>query len=183
MTTENKIHKFEQAGLGKAPFRFVGVEERRGPIRELDKNGQPTGVEYGAPGQPMGTCDYCGQGIAICCTIVSADGKRFIVGSDCVAKTGDAGLRTVKTAVNKLAREKTVARERQRIGDMRDRLTMDDELRAKLSAIPHPQDWRAEKGETLLDSVEWMMERAGHSGRMKTVRCIERVEKGTYGKK
>lgn len=178
---ETSIHKFEQAGLGKAPFRYVGFTEKRGPIRTVLPNGIVQ--ECGAPGQPMGTCDYCGQGIAICCEIVSADGKRFVVGSDCVEKTGDAGLRKVKTDVQKRARENQKAREQQRISDMRARLASDDELRSKLSVIPHPQQWRAEKGETLLDSVEWMMDRAGHSGQMKTVRAIERVLKGTYGKK
>lgn len=169
MTNETTIHKFERAGLGKAPFRYVGSYRDVGPHKLAD------GSECGYPGQPMGTCDYCGQGIAICCQVESSDGKRFVVGSDCVAKTGDAGL---KKLVQSDARKAAKAREQQRIGEMRDRLTMDDDLRAKLAAIPHPTAWRAEKGETLLDSVEWMMDRAGHSGRIKTVRCIERVENG-----
>lgn len=86
-----KIHKFEEAGLGKAPFQVVGVHEERGPkVTYID------GIrcESGAPGQPVGTCDYCGTGIADCYEIRSSDGKEFVVGSDCVAKTGDAGLKT-----------------------------------------------------------------------------------------
>lgn len=67
------IHTFEQAGLGKAPFRFVGMFEKRGPIP------CPDGTMIGAPGQPMGTCDFCGNGIAQCCQIESADGKIFVV--------------------------------------------------------------------------------------------------------
>ena len=52
------IHVFEKAGLGVAPFRFVGVEERRGPIQISAT------LFVGAPGQPMGSCQLCGTGIA-----------------------------------------------------------------------------------------------------------------------
>lgn len=34
----------------------------------------------------MGSCDYCGQGIAICVSVQSRDGKRFVVGCDCADK-------------------------------------------------------------------------------------------------
>lgn len=34
----------------------------------------------------MGTCNYCGQGIAICVNIQSSDGKKFTVGVDCAEK-------------------------------------------------------------------------------------------------
>ncbi len=90
-------HKFELAGLGKAPFRLIGMFEKR-------CSGEPNsqGITVGAPGQPAGTCDFCGNGIANCFEIQSSDGKRFIVGSDCVLKTEDRGLvDTVKREANK----------------------------------------------------------------------------------
>lgn len=169
------IHKFERAGLGKAPFRYLGCFEDRGPHRSTDPK---TGIvtECGSPGQPMGTCEYCGQGIALCCSIVSADGKRFIVGSDCVAKTGDAGL--VKL-VKREGAARGKEREAQRIGDMRARLDGDFPLAVLLASQPHPQQWARDQGQTLLNSILWMMENAGHSGRLKTVRQIEKLEKGT----
>lgn len=81
MTDElNTLHPFEESGLGKAPFRCTGWEHRVGPIK------LSCGMEVGSPGQPMGTCDFCGNGIAVCMQIVSADGKRFEVGCDCVKK-------------------------------------------------------------------------------------------------
>lgn len=81
------IHKFEQVGLGKAPFRLIGMYEKR-------CSGQPDsrGITVGYAGQPAGSCDYCGTGIANCFLIQSADGKRFEVGEDCVRKTDDTGL-------------------------------------------------------------------------------------------
>jgi len=162
-------HRFQTAGLGIAPFRYVGFSERRGPIKLAD------GSEIGSPGQPMGTCAYCGQGIAICCEIVSADGKRFIVGSDCVEKTGDKGIVVkVKSAVNKLRTEKRKASEAKRIAEFEAELET-EELRALLAAKKHPQQWRADKGETLLDSVEWFMARAGNAGKMKTIRMVSKL--------
>lgn len=80
------LHVFEKAGLGKAPFRCVGVTEKVGPIT------MPDGTQIGSPGQPMGCCDYCGTGIKDCYVIQSSDKKQFVVGCDCVARTGDAGL-------------------------------------------------------------------------------------------
>jgi len=179
---ETKIHQFEQAGLGKAPFRYVGFRERRGPEKILDKDGKWHGLECGAPGQPMGTCAYCGQGIAICCEIVSSDGKRFVVGSDCVEKTGDAGLRKVKTDVAKFKAAASKAREEERIVAFHRRLQNDGPLGELLNSKPHPQKWRAEQGETLLDSVVWFLGNAGHAGKIKTVRMVARLEKKEGGK-
>lgn len=84
MTTRTDIHPFEKAGLGKAPFEVVDFSIMRGPIKWV-KNGVT--CESGAPCQPMGTCDYCGTGIANVYHIMSNDGKRFVVGCECVLKT------------------------------------------------------------------------------------------------
>lgn len=77
------IHPFEGAGLGLAPFRFAGLSEK---------------VYCACPGAPVqaaGSCDYCGTGIRYCCHIRSADGKEFIVGTDCVRKLDRADNRLV----------------------------------------------------------------------------------------
>lgn len=74
------IHKFQRVGLGDAPFRVVG-------FTEIVYQACP-----GAPVQAGGSCAYCGTGIRYAAKILSADGKRFVVGMDCVNKTGDAGL-------------------------------------------------------------------------------------------
>jgi hypothetical protein len=169
------IHKFEKAGLGKAPFRVIGVEDKRGPLRYTDPK---TGGEItvGAPGQPMGSCDYCGTGIAECWTIRSADGQESIIGSTCIGKAGDAGLKKV---VNKHRGKATKARETKRINDLSARLKCNTMLRALLASKPHPNVWRAGQNETLLDSVEWMMSYAGHSGQIKTVRLVAKIEKAS----
>jgi hypothetical protein len=73
MTTST--HPFEKAGLGYAPFRCVGCREN-------------WFVMPGFGRKPGGTCDYCGTGILYEFVIKDKNGKSFVVGCDCVAKTG-----------------------------------------------------------------------------------------------
>lgn len=87
------IHPFERAGLGIAPFRCTGVEEK----------------VYGPCNQPAGTCDYCGNGIKYVYHVRSSDGKEFGVGCDCIRKVDrecllDSALK-VKAAADRKARE------------------------------------------------------------------------------
>jgi vacuolar-type H+-ATPase subunit H len=100
MCTAEAIHAFESRGLGKAPFRCVGLRENRFTIP-----GVPEATK------PGGTCDYCGTGIAYECVIQSADGRQFVVGCDCVLKTDDRGLvSAVKLAQRKARQEKAAAK-------------------------------------------------------------------------
>ena len=69
------MHPFELKGLGKAPFRLTGYEER---------------TWHGKPGA---TCDYCHTCIKHCFMIVSGDGQESKVGSDCINKAMDADLK------------------------------------------------------------------------------------------
>jgi hypothetical protein len=73
METIVSVHPFEIVGLGRAPFRLIGMEKR---------------VYSAAPGhqQPAGTCDACSQGIMYCYSIRSSCGKVSTVGCDCVMK-------------------------------------------------------------------------------------------------
>lgn len=76
-----RIHPFEAAGLGKAPFKCVGYEYRTFQACQ------------GAPVQVGGSCRYCGQGICHTYLIKSSDGKTFPVGSNCVEKTNSKGAK------------------------------------------------------------------------------------------
>ena len=166
------IHAFEKAGLGKAPFRYIGAEERRGPIKTV-VNGVETTV--GAPGQAMGSCDFCGQGIAICCRIDSADGKRFTVGIDCVRRTGDAGLKAASDkkirAIKKKARLENQAK---RIAAAKEAIK-GPVLMVALERRPHPQAHIWKRRKSLLNFVEWMFENAGRAGQMRAVKAVEKT--------
>ena len=176
MADTTHVHKFEIAGLGQAPFQFIGMTESRGPIRHANPDGTVT--EIGAPGQPMGTCAYCGQGIAYLCAIRSADGRTFVVGSDCVLKVGDKGLvNTVKREVNRTKRAKQVARETARIDTA---VSVFEITRSRFEALPHPRgftDRSTGAPLTLADQVDWMLANSGHSGKLRTARLIERTMK------
>ena len=57
------VHPFQAAGLGQSPFKCVGCIDR---------------------GRAEGKCNYCGHAIRYEFEIVSADGKKHVVGSDCI---------------------------------------------------------------------------------------------------
>lgn len=69
------MHPFDH--LGKSPFRCVGMRKNVFSI--------PGCPEATKPG---GSCQHCGTGIMYEFVIEDAEGKRFVVGSDCVEKTG-----------------------------------------------------------------------------------------------
>lgn len=154
--TENEIgkHAFELAGLGKAPFRFVGMSEKTFKAGDQIKAG--------------GTCAYCSTGIRHCCHIVSADGKTFVVGTDCVNKTGDSGIiKAYKNSAEyrKYQRESRYIRELKKIDEVKKLLA---ENADKLSMFPHPRgfkDRETGKPMTFLDYCNWYMANAGNSGK------------------
>lgn len=177
------IHPFEEAGLGLAPFKCVGHERRVGP---LDMG---NGCFAGAPGQPMGTCNYCGQGIADCYRIRSADGKSFIVGSDCVRRTYatvESGLPLdIRREIAAVEREK---REVKRVAEM-ERLIA--RVRAASKTLedhhwlfcgePHPNSFYASQGKSLRDYYFWTLQYGSQAGRREVCKLIETADARAAG--
>lgn len=161
-------HPFEKRGLGLAPFTLAGMAEQR--------------LEH--TGQPAGTCDYCGTGIAYCFLIRSADGKKFVVGSDCVIKTyrdfdiKDRLLSDVEREVKQLrqdqAREKRVVKRQAECAALQVRLeaaiAILDAQPALFTDQPHPSI----PGRTRRDYLTWVMAHAGVAGRSAAVGEVER---------
>ena len=176
-TTTDRIHPWEKTGrLGKAPYTWLGVDELRGPIRTT----LPDGVvlEQGSPGQPMGSCAYCGQGIAERHHIRSADGVQFTVGCDCVRKTHHAGERVLATA-ERAARDLRNAKARERNARTAkeskvaiEKLLADEAVRTRLAAQPSRHEWKRVQGGTRLEDVEWLARNAGHTGRQKLLKNL-----------
>ncbi len=161
-----KVHKLEEWGFGKAPFKVLGYEYKT------------YRAHHDAPTQPGGACAICGQGIVNVFTIRSADGNVFTTGPDCVRKADDKYLvDTVKREMNRQRRAKVVARENERIAAAQKELVENATLRAQLAAKPHPRKWRAEKGDTELDWAEWMMRCAGNAGCLQVVRHLKEVQR------
>ena len=78
-------------------------------------------------------------------------------------KTGDSGLMyVVDREVKKHQKELRIKRESEKLAVIHDKLK-DEKIRAELSAKPHPFSWRAQKGETLLNYVEYCLTYGGHT--------------------
>ena len=101
------MHPFEKAGLGKAPFKCVGVTKNLFTI--------PGVPEATKPGS---SCDYCATSITYEYWIVGATGSKFKVGCDCVLRTGSADsvqdFKKVKAQHEKAKRDVKTAEKRAR---------------------------------------------------------------------
>lgn len=168
MEEKGKVHPFEAAGLGIAPFRFIGFERKVGPIN------LGNGMMCGAPGQPMGVCDFCGTGIANCCIIKSSDGKRFIVGCDCVERTyqefdaeRDEVAIKAREELKKQKREARHAREAEKLEEL---AAWIEENKAVLDAMESDRE-----GQSLYDQWQWFSKNAGTTGKLKQGRIMRKA--------
>ena len=173
------VHNFEIAKLGKAPFKVVGSYTDVGPkVSVVDG----LRCEVGAPGQPMGSCDYCGQGIMYCFKIQGSCGQTFVVGSKCVEKTNAKGSRVyndVERVMLGHKRDRRHANEKKKIQELKD-LLADRMVQDMLRALPHPNKYYAtELKQTLLDHCNWTMENVhcGTTAKLKTLRHVKKLLK------
>jgi hypothetical protein len=83
-------HLFEQAGLGEAPYEYLGCVDT---------------------GRSNTSCQFCNTKIRYEFHLKSKDGKKFFVGSDCIYKSGDAGLtKLAKFERKRIAKEQREAK-------------------------------------------------------------------------
>lgn len=154
--TATEIHCFERAGLGKAPFRYVGMEDQTISYGRRVV-GSVGGIDITT--QPGTSCDYCGTYIRNIFVVESSDGRRFKVGCECIKKTGDEGLiRVVQRDVakrNKAMRAARIAEKARKAEAYVRSFT-----RAELSRHPHPTPSYAAEGLTMDDYVQWWLPRS-----------------------
>lgn len=169
---ETKIHPFEKAGLGKAPFRYVGVV-----AQEISHGQRVIGSVGGCAvtTKAGGTCAYCHKYILNMFNVESSDGKIFHVGCDCICKV-DAKLAPL---VEKDAKKLKADREQARITAAKAALPEAHVLKSQ----PHPNPYHASNGKTLWHYVEWLFANGGKSGQLRAARMVElaiapRVEEG-----
>lgn len=167
-------HTFEEAGLGVAPFRFVGFED---VTKQCNKNGNLESDFNGVTFETKagGTCDYCGQGIKIFCWVKDANGKMFKVGSSCINKAGDKNvIDCTKRALAKRNKKIRDVKAKLRIENCK--VALDDEMICCiLKKLQHPKKFMADKGKNLLDWAEWMMKNAGTKGRLEVCKTVEKL--------
>lgn len=151
-----RVHKFEIAGLGPAPYVFLRVEKRAYQACQ------------GAPVQPGTTCDYCGTSIMFAFILRAADGSEFKVGCDCVHKTNDTRLiGAIADAERRHRREVTEARENAQIAEFEPHL---DAFLSRFASEPHPNSYYASQGKTRADYKRFCWMNSGRAGRAKLAR-------------
>lgn len=97
------VHK--HFAFGTAPFRFVAVWSA--PSKALlEANPEAYNAQLRSkPECCHFSCDHCGTSISNHCIVIDATGKRFCVGTDCVAKTTHTEvISRVKLALRKKAK-------------------------------------------------------------------------------
>jgi len=153
-------HAFEVAGLGKAPFKFIGVNENR--LKS---------------GQPGGTCGYCWNGILYEYRIVSYDGKVSSVGCNCIEKVGDKGLiKAYKQSpeYRKMVRDST-KRRGQRAKEEIESLLGGAGVKEMLVSFPHPYGIERDGAKlTMMDYVNFSLHSCGPSGMCKLKSFVKR---------
>jgi hypothetical protein len=164
--TAIKIHCFEAAGLGKAPFRYTGMVYQDMAYGQRKVN--IGGVECLT--KPGGSCAYCGTYIVNMFNVESADGNRFHVGCECIRKTGDAGLiQKVDRDVKEFERKKRAAKKSAKIA--KDREFCQAAQIGLLAQFPHPSSHFAAEGKTLFDWAKWMMDQGNWMSLAATIRA------------
>lgn len=156
-------HAFEIAGLGLAPFRFVGASENLIVY--------PDGTT-----QAGGSCDYCGTRIALECHVLSADEKRFKVGCNCIAKVGDSGLMKAYKSSPEYRRMMAAKRSAKATAVFNELSTLISANSEKLAAMPHPHgfiDRKTGNALTFLDQVKWILDHCGASGRAGLLKSLK----------
>lgn len=164
------IHPFQAAGLGLAPFRYIGQVHQDIAYGQAVVNS----TEFRAGGpmvttQPGGTCAYCGHYILHMFNVKSVDGRTFHVGSDCIAKVGGPELaRKVAKVVSANRKTRAAASADEKIAAARVTLARAG-VRAKLAAEKHPA---SSGGQSMLSYVEWLLANAGTSGKLRAAAIV-----------
>lgn len=154
---KSKVHPFERAGLGMAPFRFVGHFVSKYQACP------------GAPIQPGSSCDYCGTGIMDVFRIRSTDGKEFKVGCDCVRRTYAQFDGTIppefRKAIAEMERQKREVKRQAKwekaVAQRKETLAALQAQPALFADQPHPTPSMANAGKTLRDYYLYCLEHGG----------------------
>lgn len=112
--TPAMIHKFETAGMGKAPFKLIGMYSIPSPsLGESNPQAYQNALKAMPRDVAVGSCDYCHTPLVHNFILLSADNKKSVVGCDCVAKVGDRGLEDAIKATRREAKREARVEARQ----------------------------------------------------------------------
>ncbi len=172
------------AHLAPGPYRFLGLETTEAR-EESNRAAERDGLVF-TTNLCGGSCDHCGTSIWDVYRFQGSNGVRFKLGSSCVLKiltpgsaaAHDPAIAKAKTAIRKAAAAKRHARDASKISALV--ATMADPAQvARLAAFPSPNARRAERGETLgetlADHVAWVLESrlAGVKARLAAAKLVD----------
>lgn len=169
-TSKTSAHPF--AHLGPAPYRFVGMF-RMPSMAAFGDN--LSGYNMALSMLPKmdggyGSCSHCSTPIANVYVIECGDKTRWGVGCDCIFKLDGVSSRTLCAEVKKAkqAEDKKTrhAKEDAKIAAGREWLA---ENETALRDIPHPNQYRAGKGDTYFDYVNFCVRQSGVSGEIRMI--------------
>jgi hypothetical protein len=150
-TKSNTVHIFQAAGLGVGPFKLHHVSGEGGK------------------------CQYCATPILWRFYLNGIDGSTFFVGSDCVMKTGDAGLmKIVDAEVKRRMAEARKVREDAKLASVKESMK-DANVLAKLATLPHPNGYYARNGKTLADYASWIVKYGGKTAMLNLGKTIAKA--------
>lgn len=172
---ENEAHPFQKT-LGDGPYRYVGffyinIEAAKMGRPYINPNDVHPNFVTGA-----GTCAHCGQAILNVCQIQIGNGEVYGVGLDCVEKVSlpVKELNAIQKAKRDHDKKLRMARKvrkgdsaRQALGELIATRTAD------MKSKPHPSEYMANQGLTLLDYANWTLEKSNDGG---IVIALKRVE-------
>lgn len=155
-----KVHVFEH--LGKPPYKYTG-------FAELVFINPCTGAAKAG-----GSCDHCGTAIRNAFYFTSADGKTFKVGSSCVNKSGDKGLRKF---VSQETKKLKAQREQAELPLLRKQLAeLIQEVQPKTSQMEHPNKHYASQGKTLHEYFAFCANGASATKARRMIRTLNRLK-------
>lgn len=152
-------HVFEH--LGKPPYRYDGFDELVwvNPVTGACKAG--------------GACDHCGTAIRNAFYFTSSDGKRFKVGSSCVTKSGDKGMRKF---VSEETRKAKAAKEKAELPGLREEVAkLIEEKKTELEKLGHPHYYLSSQGRTLYDYFVFCVKGASYNKAKSLLRQLKNV--------
>jgi len=144
---------FEQAGLGKSPFRLLGINDL---------------------GRASGTCSYCGHPIRYEYRILSADGRKSTIGSECIRSDWQPWARE---AISSLATMKRAAKRRRLWDRAAATCQIVEECGQRYAMLPHPNEYFASQGRTYRDYLLYILGRPNRYAETTIKSFISMIEK------
>jgi len=144
---------FEKAGLGRSPFRLIDVVDR---------------------GRTDGTCSYCGHEIRYEFRIISADGHKSTIGSECIRSDWQPWARE---AISSLATMKRAAKRRRLWDRAAVACQIVEECGQRYAMQPHPNEYFASQGRTYRDYLLYILGRPNRYAETTIKSFISMIEK------